>query len=67
MSEKQPFDFIELPPERTQVKPRSNGLSLMSDWGLGSGAPVIFWKPADNSWISPKLRPAPPGFILKRS
>ena len=37
MSEKQPFDFIELPPERTQVKPRSNGLSLMSDWGLGVG------------------------------
>lgn len=35
MSEKRPFDFIELPAQRSQAKPRSNGLTMMSEWGLG--------------------------------
>ncbi|MDX1434223.1 MAG: phosphosulfolactate synthase, partial [Gammaproteobacteria bacterium] len=30
-----PFDFIELPPVRSVDKPRSNGLTMMIDWGLG--------------------------------
>lgn len=37
MFEKQPFNFIDLPSERSLTKPRSKGLSLMSDWGLGIG------------------------------
>jgi len=35
MPTKQPFDFIDLPAERSRNKPRASGLSLMSDWGLG--------------------------------
>lgn len=32
---KRPFEFIELPPVRTQKKPRAKGLTMMIDWGLG--------------------------------
>jgi len=35
MLKKQPFDFIDLPAGRSRTKPRSRGLTLMSDWGLG--------------------------------
>ena len=30
-----PFDFIDLPAGRSTTKPRSNGLTMMIDWGLG--------------------------------
>lgn len=29
-----PFQFIELPPERSQTKPRTTGLTMAIDWGL---------------------------------
>jgi len=32
---KHPFDFIDLPGERSTSKPRSNGLTMMIDWGMG--------------------------------
>jgi phosphosulfolactate synthase len=32
---KHPFDFIELPAQRSVTKPRANGLTMMIDWGLG--------------------------------
>ena len=35
MISKRPFDFIDLPPTRSRVKPRANGLTMMIDWGLG--------------------------------
>jgi phosphosulfolactate synthase len=30
-----PFEFIELPADRSTTKPRANGLTMMIDWGLG--------------------------------
>ncbi len=32
---KHPFDFIDLPANRSTSKPRANGLTMMIDWGLG--------------------------------
>jgi len=32
---KHPFDFVELPADRSTSKPRANGLTMMIDWGLG--------------------------------
>lgn len=32
---KHPFDFIDLPADRSVSKPRANGLTMMIDWGLG--------------------------------
>ena len=32
---KRPFEFIDLPAERSTDKPRANGLTMMIDWGLG--------------------------------
>ena len=32
---KHPFDFVELPTDRSTSKPRANGLTMMIDWGLG--------------------------------
>ena len=31
-----PFEFIELPPARSQEKPRRSGLTMMIDWGIKS-------------------------------
>ena len=30
-----PFNFIDLPAERSTTKPRATGLTMMIDWGLG--------------------------------
>ena len=30
-----PFEFVELPPARSVAKPRTSGLTMMIDWGLG--------------------------------
>jgi phosphosulfolactate synthase len=30
-----PFEFIDLPPARSQEKPRASGFTMMIDWGLG--------------------------------
>lgn len=30
-----PFEFVALPPERSQEKPRISGRTMMIDWGLG--------------------------------
>ncbi|NCF27803.1 MAG: hypothetical protein GWP69_10505 [Gammaproteobacteria bacterium] len=32
---KHPFEFIDLPAGRSSTKPRSTGLTMMIDWGLG--------------------------------
>ena len=32
---KRPFEFIDLPAERSTDKPRAKGLTMMIDWGLG--------------------------------
>jgi phosphosulfolactate synthase len=37
MSAERAFDFIPFPPERSQVKPRKRGLTMMIDQGLGAG------------------------------